>query len=108
MPTIEDFQALQLRVGTVLKAEPHDGARRPAYKMHIDFGSLGHKQSSAQITDRYQPEELVGKQVVAVLGLGPRQIGDFQSDVLILGALTRSGVVLLGLDAQVEPGSEVT
>jgi tRNA-binding protein len=107
MPTIEDFQDLQLRVGTVLTAEAHVGARRPAYQLLIDFGPLGEMQSSAQITDRYQPEELVGRQVVAVTGLPPRHIGGFRSDVLILGALTASGVVLLSTDAAVDPGSEV-
>lgn len=107
MPTIEDFQDLQLRVGTVLTAEAHVGARRPAYQLLIDFGPLGEMQSSAQIADRYQPEELVGRQVVAVTGLPPRHIGGFRSDVLILGALTASGVVLLSTDAAVDPGSEV-
>lgn len=107
MPTIEDFQDLQLRVGTVLTAEAHVGARRPAYQLLIDFGPLGEMQSSAQITDGYQPGELVGRQVVAVTGLPPRHIGGFRSDVLILGALTASGVVLLSTDAAVDPGSEV-
>ena len=107
MPTIEDFRDLQLRVGTVLTAQAHVGARRPAYQLLIDFGPLGEMQSSAQITDRYQPEELVGRQVVAVTGLPPLQIGDFRSDVLILGALTASGVVLLNTDAAVDTGSEV-
>jgi tRNA-binding protein len=92
MPTIEDFQDLQLRIGTVLTAEAHVGARRPAYQLLIDFWPLGDMQSSAQITDRYQPEELVGRQVVAVTGLPPRHIGGFRSDVLILGASTASGV----------------
>lgn len=96
-----------MRVGTVLTAEAHVGARRPAYLLLIDFGPLGEMQSSAQITDRYQPEELVGRQVVAVTGLPPLYIGDFRSDVLILGALTASGVVLLNTDVAVDPGSEV-
>lgn len=107
MPTIEDFQALQLRIGTVVAAETHDGAKRPAYKLLIDLGALGDKQSSAQITDRYQPEDLVGRQVVAVTGLPPRRVGDYRSDVLILGALTDDGVVLLSSDVTVDPGSEV-
>ncbi len=96
-----------MRVGTVLTVEAHVGARRPAYQLLIDFGPLGEMQSSAQITDRYQPEELVGRQLVAVTGLPPRHIGGFRSDVLILGALTASGVVLLNTDMAVDPGSEV-
>ncbi len=107
MPTIEDFQALQLRVGTVVTAEIHEGARRPAYKLLIDVGTLGHKQSSAQIAANYQPDELVGRQVVVVTGFVPRQVGDYRSDVLILGAVTDSGVVLLNSDTEVDPGSEV-
>ncbi len=96
-----------MRVGTVLTAEAHVGARRPAYLLLIDFGPLGEMQSSEQITDRYRPEELVGRQVVAVTGLPPRHIGGFRSEVLILGALTASGIVLLSTDAAVDPGSEV-
>jgi tRNA-binding protein len=107
MPTIEDFQDLQLRVGTVLTAEAHVGARHPAYQLLINFGPLGEMQSSAQIADRYQPEEPVGRQVVAVTGLPPLKIGGLGSDVLILGALTASGVVLLNTDVAVDPGSEV-
>ncbi|MEE8491317.1 MAG: tRNA-binding protein [Acidimicrobiia bacterium] len=107
MPTIEDFQDLQLRVGTVLTVEAHVGARRPAYQLLINFGPLGEMQSSAQIADRYQPEELIGRQVVAVTGLPPLNIGGFRSDVLILGALTASGVVLLNTDVAVDPGNEV-
>ncbi len=90
-----------------MAAEIHDGARHPAYKLLIDLGALGKKQSSAQITDRYRPEELVGRQVVAVTGLPPRRVGDYRSDVLILGALTEDGVVLLNSDSAVDPGSEV-
>ncbi len=107
MPTIEDFQDLQLRVGTVLTAEAQVGARRPAYQLLIDFGPLGEMQSSAQIADRYQPQELVGRQVVAVTGLPPLNIGGFRSDVLILRASTASEVVLLNTDVAIDPGSEV-
>lgn len=96
-----------MRVGTVLTVQAHVGARHTAYELLIDFGPLGELKSSAQITDRYQPEELVGRQVVAVTGLPPLHISDFRSDVLILGALTSSGVVLLDTDVAVDPGSEV-
>ena len=107
MSTIEDFQELQLRVGTVLTAETHDGTRKSAYKLLIDLGPWGEKQSSAQVTDRYRPDELVGRQVVVVTGMPPRRVAGYRSDVLILGALTDSGAVLLNPDAAVAPGSEV-
>ena len=105
--TIEDFTALRLRVGTVTGAEPNTGARDPAYRLWIDFGEAGTKQSSAQITDRYSIEDLVGRQVVAVTGFAPLVVGGFRSDVLVLGGLTDAGVVLLGPDAAVPAGCEV-
>ncbi|MBT8202447.1 MAG: tRNA-binding protein [Acidimicrobiia bacterium] len=107
MPTIEDFEGLAVRVGTVLRAEPNTTARDAALKLWIDFGDLGELQSSAKITDHYRPDELPGRQVVAVTGFEPMRIGGFRSDVLVLGALTPDGVVLLNLDSPVEPGSPV-
>lgn len=98
---------MQLRIGTIVEAEPHEGARKAAYRLVIDFGDLGEKQSSAQITDKYQPDELVGRQVIAVTGFEPRRVGGFRSDVLVLGALTPSGVVLINTDLRVANGSEV-
>lgn len=106
-PTIEDFAALDVRIGTVAAAEPNSGARDPAYKLWIDFGDLGALQSSAKITDHYDPEDLVGRQVVAVTGFEPIRIGGFRSDVLVLGALDDAGVVLLGPDRVVPPGTAV-
>jgi tRNA-binding protein len=106
-PTIDDLHGLQIRAGTVVRAEVHDSARDPAYRLWIDFGPLGEKQSSAQITDRYTPEGLVGRQVIAVAGFEPRRVGGFRSDVLVLGALVDGGVVLLAPDAEVPPGSEI-
>ena len=107
MPTIDDFHALAVRIGTVTRSERHDSARLPSIKLWIDFGEFGIQQSSAQITDHYQPEELIGRQVAAVTGFEPMRIGGFRSDVLVLGALTDTGVVLLSVDSPVSPGSTV-
>ena len=107
MPTIEQFDELQLRVGTVVRAEQHGESRFPALKLWIDFGATGELQSSAQITDRYTADNLIGRQVVAVTGFDPRRVAGFRSDVLVLGALSPDGVVLLGPDHAVPPGSEV-
>ena len=106
-PTIEDLNQLDIRVGTVTRAEPNTGARDPAYRLWVDFGDLGTRQSSARITDRYAPEDLVGRQVVAVTGFDPVRVGGFCSDVLILGALDSGGVVLLGLDREVAAGTRI-
>jgi len=107
MPTIDDFEELALRVGIVSRAELHPASRHPAIKLWIDFGPLGDLQSSAKVTDRYQPEDLVGRQIVAVTGFPAMRVGGFRSDVLVLGALTDGGVVLLGADDPVPPGSAV-
>ncbi len=105
--TIGDLHRLDLRVGTVTRAEPNTGARDPAFRLWIDFGDLGTKQSSAKITDRYTAEDLVGHQVVAVTGFEPVRVGGFRSDVLVLGALEAGGVVLLAPDATVAPGTRI-
>jgi tRNA-binding protein len=106
-PTIEDLEELDIRVGTVTRAEPNTGARDPAYRLWVDFGDLGTLQSSAKITDRYAPEDLVGRHVVAVTGFDPVRVGGFRSDVLILGALDATGVVLLAADAGVPAGTRI-
>ncbi len=95
MATIEDFMKLDIRIGKVVEAEVFKAARKPAYKLLIDFGPLGVKKTSAQITELYNPEELVGKMVTAVVNFPPRQIGPLLSEVLVLGALTMEGVVLI-------------
>ena len=107
VPTIDDWNDLDVRVGTVLRAEPNDGARDPSYKLWIDFGDHGELQSSAKITDHYSPSDLVGRQVIAVTGFGSMRVGGFRSDVLVLGAVTEGGVILLGVDQAVDPGTGV-
>lgn len=107
--TIEDFDRLDMRVGRVLEASPLEGARVPAYKLRLDFGSGGVKQSSAQLALTYpEPSALVGRLVVAVVNFPPRRVAGFRSEVLILGALAPGGEIpLLGLDAGAEPGQRI-
>ena len=103
-----DFEKIDIRVGVVTEARAFPEARRPAYRLWIDFGTLGIKRSSAQITAHYQPEALVGRQVIAVVNFPPRQIGPFVSDVLVLGAYDDAGeVVLLRPDSAVTPGARI-
>jgi tRNA-binding protein len=109
MPTFQEFERFDLRVGTVLTAQRHPTARKPSIQLNIDFGDAGVKQSSAQLTERYSPDELIGRQVVAVVNFPPRRIGDFVSEVLVLGAMVSgSDVTLLAPDHPVDNGTRIS
>ena len=106
--TIEDFNKLDIRVGTIMEAKKFDNAKKPAYQLVIDFGSeIGIKKSSAQITDLYILNDLVGKQVLAVINFPPRQIADFMSEVLVLGTYSSDGVVLITPDKKATNGDKL-
>ena len=105
----DDFMKVDIRVGTVVRAEPYPEARKPAIKLWLDFGpDIGEKKSSAQITAHYAPEALIGRQVLAVVNFPPRQIGRFMSEVLVLGLPDEHGdIVLIGPDADVPDGGRM-
>ena len=106
--TWAEFEKVDMRVGVVVEAQPFPEARRPALKLRIDFGPLGVKRSSAQITDHYRADDLVGRTVIAVVNFPPKQIGPFVSEVLVLGAYDEAGaVILLRPDFDVTPGAKI-
>ncbi len=108
MATFDDFMKLDIRVGTITDARVFEKARKPAYQLIVDFGEeIGVRKSSAQITDHYTPEDLVGKQVLAVVNFPPRQIADFMSEVLVLGTYSEGGVVLVIPDKAVQNGDKL-
>ena len=107
--TYDDFAQVDIRAGRITRAEPYPEARKPAIKLWVDFGpEIGERRSSAQITVHYQPEKLIGKQVLAVVNFPPRQIGKFISEVLVLGLPDAAGeVVLIGPDQSVPIGGRM-
>lgn len=98
----EDFEKIEMRVGTIIHAAPFEKAKKPAYQLAIDFGVYGIKKSSAQITAHYSPDDLTGKQVIAVINFPPKQIANFSSECLVLGIYDENNAVVL-----LHPGKEV-
>jgi tRNA-binding protein len=108
MATIEDFEKVDLRVGRIVAVDDFPEARKPAYKLTVDFGPLGTKRSSAQITALYSKDDLLGRLVVAVVNFPPRRIGPFLSEVLVMGAPDAEGrVVLLAVEREVPLGGRI-
>ena len=108
MVEFNDFLKLDIRVGEIVKAEVFEKAKKPAYKLWVDFGSdIGIKKSSAQITECYNTEDLTGKQVLGVVNFPPRQVADFMSEVLVLGVYSEQGVVLIQPERPVKKGDKL-
>lgn len=108
MITWNDFEKVELRVGTILEANDFADARKPAYQLIIDFGTeIGTKKSSAQLTKRYSKEDLIGKQIIAVVNFPKKQIGKFLSDCLVLGSVNDDDIVLLTSDIKVKNGLRI-
>jgi len=104
----EDFEKVDIRVGKITAANVFREARKPAYQLHIDFGEeIGMKQSSAQITVHYQPEDLIGRLILAVVNFPPRKIAHFESEVLVLGVYDELGVILIEAEQRVKPGAKL-
>lgn len=103
--SFDDFLKVDIRVGTIVEAKVFEKARNPSYKLKVDMGEdIGVKNSSAQITDHYTPETLIGKQVLAVVNFPPRNIAGFLSEILVLGTYSKDGVVLISPDKKVKGG----
>jgi len=104
----QDFEKVDMRIGTILEVNDFPEARKPAYQLTIDFGSeIGIKKSSAQITKRYSKEDLKGKQIIAVVNFPEKQIGNFMSECLVLGSVNEDDIVLLTSDLKVENGLRI-
>ncbi|MBT4774189.1 MAG: tRNA-binding protein [Crocinitomicaceae bacterium] len=104
----DDFTKIDLRTGTITAIEEFKEARNPAYKLLIDFGELGIKKSSAQITSLYQPKDLIGTQIIAVVNFPNKQIGPFMSECLVLGVQEQADVVLITSERRVKNGVKIT
>lgn len=108
MAEFSDFEKLDIRVGTILQVEDFQNARNPAYKLIIDFGPIGKRNSSAQITSLYRKEELINKQIIAIVNFPPKKIADFISEVLVLGVYgNQNEVVLLQTERKIDNGSKI-
>lgn len=108
MATFEDFIKLDIRVGEIIRAEFFDKAKKPAYQLWLDFGEdIGIKKSSAQLCECYRREDLLGKQVLAVVNFAPRQVRDFMSEILVLGIYSQQGVVLIQPEQTVKNGDKL-
>tara|TARA_B100000809_G_scaffold120981_2_gene119177 strand:- start:2694 stop:3026 length:333 start_codon:yes stop_codon:yes gene_type:complete len=105
--TFEDFSKIDFRVGTIISVEPFTKAIKPAYKLKIDFGELGILKSSAQITHRYSTEDLINKQVIAVVNFSKKQIANFVSECLVLGAVNEKDVILISPEDTVMNGLKI-
>ena len=104
----QDFEKVEMRIGTIIEANDFPQARKPAYQLSIDFGNeIGIKKSSAQITKRYSKAALIGKQIVAVVNFPKKQIGNFMSECLVLGSVNEDDIVLLSSDLKVENGLRI-
>lgn len=104
----QDFEKVEMRIGTIIDVTDFPEARKPAFQLTIDFGTeIGFKKSSAQITKRYTKEGLIGKQIVAVVNFPKKQIGNFMSDCLVLGSINEDDIVLLSSDLKVENGLRI-
>jgi tRNA-binding protein len=109
MINIKDFNKLDIRAGTIVNAENLENAKTPAYYLQIDFGKLGTKQSSAQITENYELEELIGRQIIAIVNFPPKRIAGIKSEVLVLGAKdNQNNVVLLDLQKPLPNGARIS
>ncbi|MGB0982081.1 MAG: tRNA-binding protein [Winogradskyella sp.] len=106
--TFEDFTKVDLRIGTIIEAKDFKNAKKPAYQLTIDFGDLGIKKSSAQITTQYQKEDLLNRQIVAVVNFPKKQIADFMSHCLVMGAIKENDVFLLHPETKVKNGMIVS
>ena len=107
MVTFADFLKLDIRVGMIIKVDDFPKAKKAAYKLEIDFGELGIKKSSAQITELYQKSDLIGKQILAVVNFPAKQVADFLSEVLVLGVYSKKGVVLIEPNMPVNNGEKL-
>ncbi|MEO6346282.1 MAG: tRNA-binding protein [Aquaticitalea sp.] len=106
--TFEDFSKVDLRIGTIMEVQDFPEARNPSYQLTIDFGSLGTKKSSAQITTLYKKEELLNRQIVAVVNFPKKQIGKFMSECLVVGAVDGKDVILLQPDNEIKNGTPIS